>query len=387
MMVILISILVMVLIGLGDGLEKRQAPQNLFALQYRGLIENMEPKACFECPWIPGKDCCHFVPLGSVDPEKEERQCPPGLGWNQETCNCDWPSLIKPKGICEPLYTCNINVTTVNPGTTAVAPTCPPLFENECCIPETATWYSKINDTHYRVNGSYPQGCPEGMNFDDISCCCLGYTIVPDPCKLWSFDREAGNEFTDSIQQTFGQNVRSTISDGHLGTDKGVFFQNQERISIPYFAGAYFGKWFSLGLWVKSSSNNFGTVVLSNGNREVKETIALVMVGNSIAGGVATAKEDPPNTLDMPLTAMGDDGWHFVAMTYDDPILSVYIDNNPPLVFEQEGGGILSNFCQLNLGGVQFPNFSMDELCICEFTWNATDVAEFRDNKAVPKLY
>ncbi|CAH1775168.1 unnamed protein product [Owenia fusiformis] len=360
-------------------IRKRQAPD--FIDFVYNILDGMPLSSCFQCPWIQSTiDCCHFLPLGG--PEWQTTRCSPGLAWNPDVCNCDYPENVP---LCNPGRDC---ISLQEPGvplqTPTPAPSCPlNLAEDECCLPRVGQFYKKINLTHYRINNGLIQGCPPGQEFSEFDCCCEGHAVLPNPCKFWTFDRKVGEEYIDIKQQTYGQSIRAEIGIGVDDEGKGLHMNPNTMMTIPFFAGAHLGKKFSIAIWVKSDSNNIGSAVISNGNRLNDPTVLLIMVGNSIAGGIATQDEEFMDALDLPLTSMGGDGWHFVAMVYNDPILSFYIDDQPAIQY-RNGGPILSNYCQLNIGGVLFPELNVDNLGICDFDWTEAQVAEFQSTKNIP---
>ncbi|CAH1774820.1 unnamed protein product [Owenia fusiformis] len=357
------------------------------AQRYEDILDDLlvDSPECPGCPYETGSDCCHFqvkrARPGRAIARRQEQRCQTGLAWNNDLCECS-NSVTG----CDPLQ-CSASENAF------VQPTgCPgrvgdePLQGNECCIEALYQKYTLINLTHYYLNDDTKRlnWCPEGQMMNLKECACewpSGVAPKQASCRYWPFEKETGTR--DIYQRTYRVNRGVVISEGH-NTKNGLLVRKKRALNLHF---SIRGGSFSIAFWVKTFANmtDGGTFILNNGGKTTQPTVAFVLNGNTISGGIRTETENntPNPTADHLFQPLNGDGWHFVAFIYEDPQSTLYTDTSKNSV-TQGGGEIARNSCIMQIGGTKKQRLFIDELVICDFAFTELQVTDLRGTGEVP---
>ncbi|KAI0223629.1 hypothetical protein LSAT2_025193 [Lamellibrachia satsuma] len=256
---------------------------------------------------------------------------------------------------------------------------------------ESACTLRDDDDKHMFWNGDQQMSCPPNTVFSLVDCGCLlefDPQIIRDVTCV-SFDKGYNN-----LAATRGVWVRAEkvkVVDGGVKGKCG-YFNGSSSLSMPYFSGS-FGRYqeFAISFFFKRQAGFTASAgLLSNGDCATKDFSSIVVTSPNSATLRAGFKNTTGTITEQLVGEVSPDGWHYVVISWDGALLTIYVDAQEKYVGSLEGRLAVPN-CPITIGvarglyGYEYFKGYIDEIC---FYKTSLRKMEIEDMHAKPgKVY
>ena len=203
---------------------------------------------------------------------------------------------------------------------------------------------------------------------------------------MWLFDDGSGDTAADSSGNgNDGQIFGAQWTEGRFG--KGLQFDGSAYVDLGDDESLNLVDNLTLMAWIKHETGNDGYVIMRNDDSDLRQYGFLDYPGNSKAISAFATIDSGRQEFFYADQAVDDNEWHHVAIVYDNPAVTLYVDGaakEETGTVKELSGPMKSSETTTLVGRRKPANFSfigvIDEVAIFNVSLGADDVAQIISN-------